>query len=106
VSKERARRRAEREAAREVAAAARARRERRRARWRALVRRLKPPDRRRAWLLARRSPGQRAATVAFLLLALGAIWYLVEPVPLRVGLTLLLILMLPVLVIVIFDRRM
>jgi hypothetical protein len=70
------------------------------------VRRLRRPDRRRAWLLARRSPGQRAATVAFLVLGLAAIWYLVEPVPLRIGLTLLLILTLPVLVIVIFDRRM
>jgi hypothetical protein len=38
--------------------------------------------------------------------ALGAIWYLVDPAPLRIGLTLLLILMLPVLVIMTFDRRM
>jgi hypothetical protein len=107
VSKERARRRAEREALREAAAQARARVERRRARRRALLRRIRPtPGGRRAWLLARRSPGQRAAAIGFFLAALAAIWYLVGPMPLRIGATLLLILMLPVLVVVIFDRRM
>jgi hypothetical protein len=106
VSKERARRRAEREALRAAAEAAMRRRAARRARWRALLRRLSPPDRRRAWLLARRSPGQRALVAGVALGGLWMIWYLVDDWALRVAFTLLALLLLPVLVIVTFDRRM
>jgi Flp pilus assembly protein TadB len=100
VSKERAKRRAERETVRAAAEAVRARRQRR-----AVLRRLRPPDRRRAWLLARRSPGQRAAVIGVGLGLLAAIWYLTESWPTRIGLSLLALLALPVLVIVTFDRR-
>jgi Flp pilus assembly protein TadB len=105
VSKERARRRAEREAAKAVAEARRLRRDRRRAWRRRVVRSFKPKVRRRAWLLARRSPGQRALIIGVGIAALGAIWYMVDSWPLRVAFTLLLVLLLPVLVIVTFDRR-
>ena len=105
MSKERARRRAEREAVRAATEAKRARKAGRRARRRALLSRLTPPDRRRAWLLARRSPGQRAAVIGVGLCLLAAIWYLTESWPTRIGLSLLALLALPVLVIVTFDRR-
>jgi Flp pilus assembly protein TadB len=105
VSKERARRRAEREAARAVAEAKRLRRERWRASRRAIVRAVKPRQRRRAWLLGRRSPGQRALIAGTAIALLGAVWYLVDSWPLRIAFSLLLVLVLPVLVIVTFDRR-
>jgi hypothetical protein len=106
VSKERARRRAEREAARAVAEAKRMKAEQRRARRRALLRRLRPRERRRAWLLARRSGGQRAALAVGALGALALVWYLIDSWPLRIAFSLLVILLLPVFAIVIFDRRM
>lgn len=105
MSKERARRRAEREAARAAAAEARRRAQERRERRRALIRAILPKQRRRAWLLARRSPGQRALTAGVGIGLLWTIWYLVEPLALRIGLSLLVVLVLPVLVIVAFDRR-
>ena len=105
MSKERARRRAEREAARAIAEAKRLRLERRRARWRQLVRRLKPPDRRRAWLLGRRSAGQRAVIAGIAIGLLWMVWYLVESWPVRIGLSFLVVLALPVVVVMMFDRR-
>ncbi|MDT5027410.1 MAG: hypothetical protein QOE61_3836 [Micromonosporaceae bacterium] len=105
MSKERARRRAEREATRAVAQAKRGRLERRRARRRALVRKLTPRRRRRAWLLGRRSPGQRAAIAGVGIGLLWMVWYFVEPWPLRIAFTILAVLVLPLLVVVTFDRR-
>jgi hypothetical protein len=66
---------------------------------------LTPPDRRRAWLLTRRSSGQRAFITGVALVAIGLLWYFVEPWPMRIGFTLLLLLLLPVFVIIVFDRR-
>jgi hypothetical protein len=105
VSKERARRRAEREAIQAVAQAKRTRLELRRARRRALVRKLTPRQRRRAWLLGRRSPGQRAAIVGVAIGLLWLVWYFVEPWPLRIAFTILVVLVLPLIVVVTFDRR-
>jgi len=105
VSKERARRRAEREAAQAVAQAARLRRERRRASRRALVKRITPRRSRRAWLLGRRNPAQRGVVALFGVGGLILIWYVVGPLVLRIALSLLLLLMLPVLAVVAFDRK-
>ncbi len=105
MSKQRALRRAEREATRAAAEAARLRRERRRARWRAVLHRLTPPRRRRAWLLGRRNPGQRALVTGVAIGLLWMIWYLVGPLALRIAFSLLLLLLLPVIVVVTFDRR-
>jgi Flp pilus assembly protein TadB len=107
MSRERARRRAEREAVRAAAEAARVRRAERRSRRRALLRRVTPrvPDRRRAWLLPRRSPGQRAFVVGLGLGLIALVWYLVDAWPMRIGFTLLALLLLPVLVVLTFDRR-
>jgi Flp pilus assembly protein TadB len=105
VSRERARRRAEREAARAHAEAARLRVASRRARRRALLRRFVPPERRRAWLLGRRSAGQRAAAAGVALGLLALVWYLTDAWPTRIGLSLLVLLLMPVLVVVTFGRR-
>lgn len=105
MSKDRARRRAEREVVRAAAEAKRVRTEQRRARRRALLRKMAPPDRRRAWLLARRSPGERALIVGVGIGLLWMVWYLVDSWPVRIGFALLVLLLLPVLVIVTFDRR-
>jgi Flp pilus assembly protein TadB len=105
VSKERARRRAEREAAQAAALAARARRERRLQRRRALMRRLRPKPGRRAWLLGRRHPGQRFALAVVGIGVLWLIWFLVDPLVLRIAFSLLFLLLLPVLAVVAFDRR-
>lgn len=107
MSKERARRRAERLAAaqRERAAreAARLRRERRRA----VLRRLRPrlADRRTGKLFARRSRGERAGIGVMVALALGLTWLLVDPLALRIGFTVLVILVAPALVVLTLDRR-
>jgi hypothetical protein len=105
VSKERAKRRAEREAARAVAEAARLKRERRRAGRRALLRRVTPRPGRRAWLLGRRSPAQRSAILGAGVAGLLAIWYFFEPLGLRIAFSLLFLLLLPVLAVIAFDRR-
>ncbi len=105
MSKERAQRRAAREAARAVAEAKRVRLARRRERRREVLRWLRPRVRRRAWLLARRSPGQRALIAGVAIGLLWMVWYLVDSWPLRIGFSLVLLLLLPVLVIVTFDRR-
>jgi Flp pilus assembly protein TadB len=108
MSKQRAKRRAEREIERAAAEATRVRAAQRRARRRALLRRVTPrsPESRRAWLLARRSPGQRAFIAGVALGLLGIVWYLVEAWPMRIGFTLLVLLLLPVLAVVTFDRRL
>jgi Flp pilus assembly protein TadB len=105
MSKERARRRAEREAARAAAEAARLRRLRRRQRWAALVRRLTPRRRRRAWGLGRRSPAQRAIIAGVGILLLLPVWFLVDSWPNRIGLSVLVLLLLPVVAVVAFDRK-
>jgi hypothetical protein len=105
VSKERARRRAEREALRAAQEAARLRRERRRALRKALLARLTPKVGRRAWLLGRRHPGQRIALAVIAVGALASIWYLVDPLVLKIAFSLLFLLLLPVLAVVAFDRR-
>lgn len=105
MSKERAKRRAEREAARAAEQAVRLRRARRRERWRALVRRLTPKRRRRAWGLGRRSPVQRSIIAGVGLLALFVIWSLVDSLPNRIGLSVLVLLLLPVLAVISFDRK-
>jgi len=105
MSKERARRRAEREAARAAAEAARLRRQRRRQRWRALARRLTPRRHRRAWGLGRRSAAQRAIIVGVGVLLLFAVWFLVDSWPNRIGLSVLVVILLPVLAVISFDRE-
>jgi Flp pilus assembly protein TadB len=105
VSRERARRRELRERERAAAAARRERALRRRLWWRRLWRRLAPRPRRRAWLLGRRSPAQRSLIAGGAIVAIGLIWYLVDPWPLRIGFTLLLALVLPALVRLVFHRR-
>jgi hypothetical protein len=105
VSKERALRRAEREAARAVAESRRQRMQRRRA-WRsAMLRRLRPKSSRRAWGLGRRTPGQRSALVGFALAALLAVWYFVDSWSARIALSVLVLLALPVVAVVTFDRK-
>jgi Flp pilus assembly protein TadB len=103
-------RRAQREAAQAVAAAKRERGQRRRARRRALVRRLTPRPltaqrRRRAWLLGRRSPGQRAVIIGVAIALLWAVWYFVQPWPLRIAFSIVALALLPLLVVVTFNRR-
>ncbi len=105
MSRERAHRRAEREAAQAVARAARLRREQRLARRRALLKRITPRTRRRAWLLGRRTPAQRAGMLGAGIIVLLAIWYFVDPLVLRIAFSLLFLLLLPVLAVVAFDRR-
>jgi Flp pilus assembly protein TadB len=105
MSRERARRRAQREATQAATRALRLRQEQRRARRRAWVKRVTPRPRRRAWLLGRRSPGQRAAMIGAGIAILWLIWYLVDPLVLRIAFSLLLLLLLPVLAVVAFDRR-
>ena len=105
MSKERARLRAQREAERSAAAALRLRREQRRARRTALLRRLRPRARRAAWGLGRRSPGQRSLITGVAVALLLAVWYFVDPLPARLGLSVLILLVLPVLAVVSFDRK-
>jgi hypothetical protein len=107
VSKERAQRRAVREAELAVTRAKRARQVARRDRRRAFARKLRPrlPDRRTGRLFARRTPAQRAAVAALTVAAVGLIWLKVESLQLRIALTLLVGVALPVFVVLAFDRR-
>jgi hypothetical protein len=107
LSKERALRRAERQAAAEVERAARERAVRRRARRRAAVRRLTPrlPDRRTGKMFARRSRGERTAIAVGVVLALLLIWAYVDPLLARIGLTALVGVATPIVVLLILDRR-
>ena len=109
MSKERAKRRAEREAIAAAAAARRSRLVARRARVRSLRRSLAKPleplKRRRAWLVGRRSPGQRLV-VGVAAVALGfVIWYVVPNWPVRIAFWLLTLLLLPVFAVLTFDRK-
>jgi len=104
MSKLRAQRRAERLAAAEKERAVRERRRRRRA----ALRRLRPrlPDRRRTGkLYARRSRAERAGIAIAAVLALGLVWLLIDPLALRIGLTALVLLVAPALVVITLDRR-
>lgn len=110
MSRERAKRRAEREAAQAVMQAKRERSQRRRARRRLLLRRLTPRPltsqrKRRAWLLGRRSPAQRAMIIGVAIALLWAVWYFVDSWPLRIAFSLLALAFLPLLVVVTFNRR-
>jgi Flp pilus assembly protein TadB len=107
VSKERARRRAARQAQAEAERARRARSVARRQRRRTLLRRLTPrlPDRRTGRLFVRRSRAERAGVVVLSLLAVAAIWALVDNVALRLVLIVLLILALPAAVVIALGRR-
>jgi Flp pilus assembly protein TadB len=105
VSNERARRRTERERARAVAEAKRLRLGRRRANRRALIRSLTPARRRRARLVGRRTPAQRAAVVGGAIGLAWLVWYLVDSWPVRIALWLLILLLLPVFAVVSFDRK-
>lgn len=104
MSKERARRRAEREAlaAREKAKAAR--RRRRRDALRALRPTL-PRRRRTGTLFARRSRAERAGIVVLPAVLVGATWFLVDPLGLRLVLIVLLVLVLPAVVVIALGRR-
>jgi hypothetical protein len=105
MSKDRARRRAEREAVRAAALAVRLRRERRRDRRAALVRRLRPRQRNLAWGLGRRTPAQRSVIVGVAIGLLFAVWYFVDALGTRIALSVLTLLILPVVVVVAFDRK-
>ncbi|MFI6757777.1 hypothetical protein ACIBF5_01350 [Micromonospora sp. NPDC050417] len=107
MSKERARLRAVRQAEAEREKAARARRVARRQRRRVLLRRLTPrlPDRRTGRLFARRSRAERAGVAVLSIAALGAIWFLVDDLGLRLALIVLLLLVLPAVVVVALGRR-
>lgn len=102
--KVRAQRRAERERKQRQALEFNAKRLRRRMFWRRVT--LHEMRRRsNGRLFARRSRGERAVIGVIGVLSLVIIWTAVSPVALKVLLTLMLLLALPVLVIVAFDRR-
>jgi hypothetical protein len=107
LSKERALRRAERQAVAQAARAARERAVRRRARRRAAIRRITPrlPDRRTGKLFARRSRGERTAIAVGVILVLLPIWVYVDPLLARIGLTVLVAVATPIVVLLILDRR-
>ncbi|GAA1743502.1 hypothetical protein [Luedemannella helvata] len=113
MSKERAQRRAVREAEEALRKAKRARQVARRARWRPMRRALAPrtlyrrivPDRRTGRLLPRRNSGERLVITTMTVVALAAVWLLLDSWPVRIGLTVLAIVAVPVLVVVAFDRR-
>jgi hypothetical protein len=104
MAKVRALRRAERERRQREALERNAKRLRRKLFWRKVT--LHDMRRRsRGRLFARRSRGERALIGVVGVLALIVIWTAVSSWALKVALSLLLVLVLPVLVIVAFDRR-
>jgi Flp pilus assembly protein TadB len=108
LAKFRARRRAERDQRIQAAQAKEARRQawrrKRRAVWRrATLHELR--HRSSGSLLAKRSRAQRAVIAVFILVALFVIWWGIASTALSVALTILLVLAVPVLVIVAFDKR-
>ncbi|MEU9885727.1 hypothetical protein AB0M95_12075 [Sphaerisporangium sp. NPDC051017] len=116
MSKERARRRAEREAEHARQAAARAEREarlaRRRARWNRLTGRVPRPIRprlirvaRQGGLIARRHRAQNAVVAVLFVLVQALAWILLDGWAARAGVLVLSLLLVPVLVTVVFDRR-
>ncbi|GII53980.1 hypothetical protein Pth03_23690 [Planotetraspora thailandica] len=111
MSKERARRRAEREAERERLAAARAEREARESRRRelrgritAVLPRTVRTARQTGRLAQRRRTGNRLALGAFILVQVVA-WLLLDGWMARLGVLLGSLLLIPVLVTIVFDRR-
>ncbi|RCG33020.1 hypothetical protein DQ384_00780 [Sphaerisporangium album] len=111
MSKERARRRAEREAEQARQAAARAEREarlaRRRERWNRLTGVVPRPIRvaRQGGLIARRHRAQNAVVAVLFVLVQALAWILLDGWAARVGVLVLSLLLVPVLVTVVFDRR-
>ncbi|HET8662216.1 MAG TPA: hypothetical protein VFM55_24940 [Micromonosporaceae bacterium] len=107
MSKERARRRADRLAAAQRQRAAREAAAARRQRRRALLRRLTPrrPDRRTGRLFARRTRAERAGIAVAGGGVLFLVWTLVDSMALRVGLTALVLVAAPALVVLTLDRR-
>jgi hypothetical protein len=108
VAKQRAVRRAEREEAHRKLMDKRARQENSRRARRAFWRRVTLHDLRKrstGTLFARRNRAQRAIVGLFAVVALAIIWQVVHSLALQIALTALLILSLPVLVIVVFDKR-
>jgi hypothetical protein len=101
-------RRAARLAEAEAARSARERARRRAERRRAALRRLRPAigrGGRTGRLYARRSRGQRAAIVTAALGVLGLTWLYVDSLTVRVGVTVLVAVSAPALVVLTFDRR-
>ncbi|GGL10035.1 hypothetical protein Sme01_32600 [Sphaerisporangium melleum] len=111
MSKERARRRAQREAEKARQAAVRAAREARRARWRRMRARVTAavprPVRvaRQGGLIARRHRAQNAVMALLFVLVQAGSWLLLSTWAARLGALVLSLLLLPVLVTVLFDRR-
>ena len=116
MSKERARLRAERLAAEEKARAARERRRRLAHalgldRMTGLVRRVRrrtgrrPSRKRTGKLFARRNRAQRAAIAVGVGIALLLVWTLVDPLLTRIGLTVLVAVATPTVVVLTLDRR-
>jgi hypothetical protein len=103
MSKERALRRAARAAEVARARVARERVERRRA----ILRKLRPrlPDRRTGRLYPRRTRAERAAIVVGAAVALCWIWLTVDSLPTQIGLSALVLIATPVLVVLTLDRR-
>ena len=106
MSRERARRREQRLAEGRARRAAAERRERRRV---ALRRAVDPrvwwPRRRTGRLFPRRSRAQRAAIIGTGVVALGLTWYFLGSLPARIALTALILLAMPALTVLTFDRR-
>ncbi|GIF21224.1 Flp pilus assembly protein TadB [Actinoplanes tereljensis] len=105
MSKERAKRRAERLAVLEKEKAARARKVSRRQRRRQLVRKLTPQRMGRPGRIYRRSRGQRLGIVLVPLIAVAAVWLFVPDVPLRIVLTIVIVMAMPALVVLILNRE-
>ena len=108
MAKQRAARRAEREEAHRKLMAKRTRQESRRRSWRAFWRKVTLHDLRQrstGTLFARRNRAERAIVGLFAVVALALIWQLVHSLALQIALTALLLLCLPMLVIVAFDKR-
>jgi Flp pilus assembly protein TadB len=103
VSKERARRRAARLAEAQERQRVMDRRAARAARWRALRRRL-PRRARVGRITTRRSRGQRAGIAAVVIVAIGAVWYLVDSLYIRIGVLILSLVAVPALVTLTLDR--
>ncbi len=107
MSRERAQRRAARQAEADAVRAARQRRTRRREARRALARRLRPrlPDRRTGRLFARRSSGERAVIAVGALVALVLVWLGLGDLSTRIAGTVLVLIAIPAVTILLFDRR-
>lgn len=104
MSKERALRRAAREAEQLRVREKRARTEARRAKRRRILGRLRTLRPGRTGRLAKHTRGQRAILATVLVMGLLLIWTLAGSVALSIALTLLLVLALPVLAVLAFDK--